>query len=314
MYNGAQYIESSMRSAMAQTFADLEIVVVDGGSSDESVEVARSIDDARIRVIETDARDGMVPNWNRAVEQTRGRYVKFLFQDDLLAPECVERMVDVFDRHDSVGLVFSQRDIIVEHPDERYTQTWLEQNGDLQRHLGPLTECTPGRDIVKHHVAAAFEANRIGEPTCVMVKRLAFERLGTFNLRMHQSVDVEMWLRVLYHYDAGFIAAPMASFRLHGAAATSSNLTSGRGWLDRLWLIEGMLQLPGLEPGDRTRLCQMRGHAMRRISRQEASRIRHGLPPSALSDGGAVIDYIRYRASAARHLAPALHGALEGHA
>lgn len=309
-YNGAQYLETALRSAVAQTFEDLEILVVDGGSTDDTADVARCLDDPRLQVITTGRNDGMVANWNRTIELSRGALIKFLFQDDLLAPDCVERMVGVFDRDESVGLVFSPREIIVDHPDDQYTRIWLEQNADLKKYLGPLSEVNRGRDIVMQHAEEGFETNRIGEPTCVMVRRSILERIGTFSLRMHQSVDVEMWLRVLYLTKAGFVDEPLASFRLHGRAVTSGNLASGRGWLDRLWLIEGMLQLPDLEPEDRDRFRRLRGHAMRRIARQEASRIKHRLPPSMLSDGGAVADYLRYRASAARGAAPALHGSL----
>jgi glycosyltransferase involved in cell wall biosynthesis len=310
-YNGARYLGAALRSAVVQTFEDLEITVVDGGSTDATVEVARSIDDPRIHVTTTGRNDGMVANWNRTIELSRGRLIKFLFQDDLLAPDCVERMVGVFDRSESVGLVFSPREIIVDHPDDEYTRIWLEQNGDLQRYLGPLPEVSRGRDIVMHHAGEGFESNRIGEPTCVMIRRSTLERIGAFNLRMHQSVDVEMWLRVLYQSYAGYIDEPLATFRLHAGAATSGNLASGKGWLDRLWLIEGMLQLPDLEPDDRARFRRMRGHAMRRTARQEASRVKHRLRPSVLSDGGAVGDYVRYRVSAARGHASALHGRID---
>lgn len=310
VYNGAEFLEAALTSATSQTVNDLEIVVVDGGSTDDSVEIARSIGDARVRVVATGANDGMVPNWNRTVELSRGRYVKFLFQDDLLAPTCVERMVEVFEANPSVGLVFSPRDILVEDADGAYAQGWLRYNQDVHAFLGDLQEVNDGHAIVMRHAADGFESNRIGEPTCVMIERSWFERLGTFNLRMRQLVDVEMWLRVLYHADAGFIDERLASFRVHTAATTAGNLDSGVGWLDRLWIVEGMLQLPDLVPEDADTFRRLRAHCMRRIGRHEAWRLKHGHRPSFISDGGSLRDYVAYRRELARGRQPALHGAL----
>jgi glycosyltransferase involved in cell wall biosynthesis len=309
-YNGARYLAEALHSALAQTHADLEVLVVDGGSTDDTVAIARAIDDARIRVVTSEPNDGMVVNWNRSVELSRGRYIKFLFQDDLLAPTCVEQMLGVFARNPSVGLVFSPRDIVVEQPAGKYAQEWLQYNQDVHLSLGPLVERNHGRALVMAQAREGFESNRFGEPTCVMVERAWFERLGTFNLQMRQLVDVEMWLRILYHADAGFVDERLASFRVHTAAATARNLGSGAGWLDRLWLIEGMLRLPDLAQDDEAEIRRLRGHCMRRICRHEAWRLKHRRAPSFLSDGGALGEYIEYRYALGRGHLPRLHGTM----
>jgi glycosyltransferase involved in cell wall biosynthesis len=308
-FNGAEFLEEAIRSATDQTFEDLEIVVVDGGSTDDTVAIASSIDDARIRVV-SERSPGMVANWNRTVELSRGQYVKFLFQDDLLAPTCVERMVDIFRRYPSIGLVFSPRSVVVEDPDGAYAQGWLEYNEDIHTHLGDLGEVNDGHAIVMHMAADGFESNRIGEPTCVMIERSRFEQVGTFNLRMRQLVDVEMWYRVLYHSDAGFVDERLASFRVHTSAATADNLVSGVGWVDRLWLVEGMLRVAGLAPADAEVFRRLRGHCMRRIVRHEAWRLRHLLRPSIISDNRSLREYIGYRTELTRGGEPELHGTL----
>jgi glycosyltransferase involved in cell wall biosynthesis len=312
--NGSRTIEEAIRSATAQTFRDLEIVVVDGGSTDDTVAIARSVADPRVRVVVTGRDDGMVANWNRAVQLARGRYIKLLFQDDQLDASCVELMLGVFERHPSVGLVFSRRSIVVDGPADDATRRWLELNQDVHRHLGPLAECNPGRPIVMRHAAAAFRSNRIGEPSCVMMARRAIERVGAFNTRMRQVVDLEMWLRILYHDDAGFVDRPLATFRLHGTGATAGNLARGVGWLDRLWLVEGMLAVPGLTSEDRRAFRRLRRPIWAAIIRHEAWRLRHGARPSLVADGGSLGAYLAYRGDVLLRRPATLHGSVvDGH-
>ncbi len=141
-----------------------------------------------------------------------------------------------------------------------------------------------------------------------MIERKWFERVGTFNLHMRQLVDVEMWLRVLYHADAGFVDERLASFRVHTSAATAGNLNTGAGWIDRLWLVEGMLQLPGLADEDRESIRRLRRPIDLAIVRHEAWRMRHRLRPSFVSDSRSLRDYVAYRIDLAKGRAPALHG------
>ena len=309
-YNGAAYLREALESAVGQTFHDIEILVVDGGSTDDTVAIARSFDDARVRVVATEQNDGMVVNWNRTIELARGRYVKFLFQDDLLAPTCVEQMVAVFARNPSVGLVFSPRDILVEAPNDAYTRNWLEHNRDVHRHLRALRECNDGRSMVMSQANDGFRSNRIGEPSCVMVDREQFERVGLFNLHMQQLVDVEMWYRVLYGADAGFVDERLASFRVHASAATASNLDTGSGWIDPLWIVEGLLTLPELAPSDAARFLRLRQSAMRTTARHQAWRVWHGRRPSFIADIGSLRDYVAYRMALRRGRRPRLHGVL----
>ncbi|MCH8899611.1 MAG: glycosyltransferase family 2 protein, partial [Acidobacteria bacterium] len=89
MYNGADHISECIESVLAQTYADFELVLVDDASGDGTVEVARSFDDARIRIIENSERLGAAGNWNAALHHSRGTYVKVLSHDDVIYPTCL---------------------------------------------------------------------------------------------------------------------------------------------------------------------------------------------------------------------------------
>ena len=93
-WNGAAWIRGTIASALAQTFSDFEVVVADDGSHDGTVELARGVGDPRILVVAFGQNVGIIGNWNRATAHSRGGLIKFLFQDDLLEPNCLATMVE----------------------------------------------------------------------------------------------------------------------------------------------------------------------------------------------------------------------------
>jgi hypothetical protein len=113
-----------------------------------------------------------------------------------------------------------------------------------------------------------FRDNLIGEPTAVLVSREALLRLGLFNVELHQLTDLELWLRIAYFYDVGFVSEPLATFRVHRRSASAANERSGAGWLDRLWLLEGLRTHPEI----RRRLSGSAGARLRLLTYANAAK------------------------------------------
>jgi len=245
-FNGAPWIREAIESALAQDFSDLEVVVCDDASSDDTVALVREFHDERVRVVANRDRVGMARNWNRSVMASKGAYIKFLMQDDRLAPGCVGRMLEVLRESPVIGMVFCSRDLALDEPDDPASLLFARRFGELHSRLGPLARVNDGRTLFAAMRRDRFRDNMIGEPTAVMVTREALVKLGLFNVQLHQLTDLEMWLRIASSYRVGFIAELLATFRVHGRSASSSNERSGTGWLDRVWLIEGLRMRVGV--------------------------------------------------------------------
>jgi glycosyltransferase involved in cell wall biosynthesis len=243
-YQGRPWIRETIASAIAQDYPSIEIVVSDDLSTDGTAEAAEAIADERVRVVRSDRRLGMAANWSRSVQLARGQYIKFLMQDDWLDPTCVSRMAAVLTRNPSVGFVFALRMIEVEHPADAGSVRLARNLQKLPERLGALGEVNDGRAIFDAMRRTGFRGNWIGEPTAVMVRRDALRRVGLFNTRLRQLTDLEMWLRLAFFFDVGFVPETLATFRLHPASATSANAAAGDAWLDRPWLLEGLRAHP----------------------------------------------------------------------
>lgn len=305
-FNGAAWICESVRSALQQAYDSFEVVVVDDHSTDETVDAARAVEDERLRILVNERRLGMVENWNECIRQARGDLVKFLFQDDLLRPDCVARMAALFEGSEEMGMVFSRREILLEDPADAEAVAWRDEFGALHRKFERLAERNRGRELFEQYLRAGFRENWVGEPTCVMVRRDCFRRLGGFNVRMRQGCDFEMWIRLMFTYDVGFVDEPLAVFRVHRRSTTAANTAADRGWLDLVWLMDGLLAHAEIRLAH-PEIRKLRLLEGARVAKRQWERLRRrgGFDPAG--QARSLAEYVGYRLGGAVGRAPALH-------
>jgi glycosyltransferase involved in cell wall biosynthesis len=243
--NGAKYLEECVRSAVSQTFEDLEILIVDDYSTDDTIEIARTFKDRRIRILQNERTLGLAENWNEAIRNARGDFIKFLFQDDWLYPHCVEAMHRMFSAHPELGLVFARRKVLVEDdaPPE-FVRTFLASCSEQHLRVGKVRAVNQGRSLFAQHLSKELYLSCVGEPPSTLIRREVFERVGLFNTRIYQVPDTEMWLRIMFFYDVGFLDEKLGAFRLHGRSTSVQNRLTRRDLFDHFWLLEGLLSHP----------------------------------------------------------------------
>jgi hypothetical protein len=249
----------------------------------------------------------MARNWNRSVRASRGTYVKFLMQDDWLAPACVGRMVELLQEDPGVGLVFCPRQLEFDEPGDPQAVDFRQRFGEPHARFGPLARVNHGRTLFAAMQRDRFRDNLIGEPTVVMVRREALVSLGLFNVRLYQLTDLEMWLRISYFSGVGFISEPLATFRVHKRSASVANEQSGGAWLDRVWLLEGLRMHPEI----RKRLSSRAGARVWQLTYANAGKRLVTDGPGALgSHLREMGNYLRFRLGRRRGVT--LHESLDG--
>ncbi len=198
---------------------DLEVLVIDDASSDETVSIAReyAARDSRVSVQVNSQRLGLVQNWNRAVSSAKGEWIKLLFQDDLLAPTCLEKMTAV---KDSV-MVVCDRALDVADSATDSTENYIAGLPTMDELFGgglAVSNDQICEALVKHP-----GVNFFGEPSAMLLHRTVFERFGDFNSGMIQLCDLEFWARVASQVGMGRVREELATFRIHGKSASSVN-------------------------------------------------------------------------------------------
>ena len=207
VYNGAEFIAEALGSVAAQTYPRWECVVADNRSTDGTVEVVAELAaaDSRFRLLRATEHVGIYGNHNRALAAVSADagYVKVLHADDWLAPECLERMVDVAERHPSVGVVGAWRLF----GDE------LDLNG-----LPVDREVFPGREIVRQSLTGGPYVT--GSPSSLLMRADVLHRGRPFYDETIWHADTEAVYAALLDSDLGYVHAVMTYTRLHPGANT----------------------------------------------------------------------------------------------
>jgi glycosyltransferase involved in cell wall biosynthesis len=216
VYNGARYLESALNSAAHQTYRNLEILIRDDGSSDDSRAIATSFceRDKRFRLIaDGEHRLGGTGNMTELLRLASGEYVKYLHQDDLLEPPCVERLARPlrFDR--TVTLATSSRQRIDE------TGAVLPATDHVAYQLfRPHNTKVPGKDVIRFLVTTL--ANQLGEPSVPLFRNGVVEPERAFDLdgfTYSYMNDVALWINLLGIGDLSWHAQALSCFRTHRA-------------------------------------------------------------------------------------------------
>jgi glycosyltransferase involved in cell wall biosynthesis len=204
-YNGRTYVGDAIRSVLGQTRGDLEVIVVDDGSSDDSLDVVRSIDDSRVRLVEHTVNRGIAAARNTGVREARGDYIAFLDQDDTWHPRKLEKQVGILDRDTAgqIGLVFTAREIVRDNRRYRIAR-------DL-RFPKPI-ENASRRDVL----AALLESNFVWLISALVRKR-CFEEIGLFSESIRSGVDdLDFCVRLVMKYRLAYVDEVLVMRREHG--------------------------------------------------------------------------------------------------
>jgi glycosyltransferase involved in cell wall biosynthesis len=189
---------------LGQTFDDFELVIIDDDSPDETFAIAGSFRDPRVRCLRNVRNLGPEGNWNRCLAEAGGTYFKLLPQDDLLAPDCLQRQVEVFesDVNRDIALVFCARRILDAHG-----RCVLER-----RHFGRSARQLTGNALFRRCLHRG--TNVIGEPGAVMFRRELAKAVGPFDATFPYVIDLDYWLRLLAHGHGYYLPDLLASFRV----------------------------------------------------------------------------------------------------
>lgn len=208
-YQGVAHVAETLTAVLAQTYGDLEVLVSDDGSTDGTVEAVRAVAGADARVI-VDAHEnvGIFANPVRLLRRARGDLVKFVLQDDVLHPTCIEVLARPM-ANPAIVLSTSRRQRIDATgallPDSTSTTAIIDRDGRLHgRTLGDLL--------------LGEQLNRIGELSTVLYRRSALDADTLWDFpgwAVRGNGDVALHLKVLARGDAWYHPEVLSSFRTH---------------------------------------------------------------------------------------------------
>lgn len=207
-YQQGKYIRATLDSVLSQNYRGLECIVMDGGSTDETVEILRSYEDPRLTWVSEPDR-GQSHAINKGMQRAGGQYLSYLNSDDVLRPGAVAAIVAFFETHADADLVYGDMEHI--DADGNVFHTVIGEPFDL-------AELLTGRKTI----------NQAG----TFWRRSVQDDIGLFDEELHFTMDLEYWVRAELNgkhiaYEPGIRSA----FRYHDASKTVSQMS---GWI-REW-------------------------------------------------------------------------------
>ena len=212
-YNYGRFLPESIGSAQRQTVSDLEIIVVDDGSTDETPQILAGISEPRLTAVRT-PNGGISAARNRGLDMATGDYIAFLDADDRWAPDKLERQLAMFESEPGLGLVFTNFSRFNERGTLPKTQfDFIPELGTIPTRPsraggGFIIEADPFESLVALGQFASW-------PSTVMVRRDLVVDLR-FPARSVPSEDQHYMYHVYARVRAGFITDPVVELRRHG--------------------------------------------------------------------------------------------------
>jgi glycosyltransferase involved in cell wall biosynthesis len=227
-FNGEEYIQETLNSIRNQDYGHIELIVSDDQSSDNTLNIIKAFEseaDFPVTICKHTPQ-GIGENWNNCVKQANGHYIKFVFQDDLIGPNCISEMVKAGSIDSNIGLIYCKRKIIDNNEED--FEKWHDRFTDLHLHWDNKSLTTLnqlGKEYLRDANFLIEPLNKIGEPIAVLIKKECFDTIGPFNNELEQVLDFEFFYRLMTKYNVSFIDKELVSFRLHSnqTSVTNSN-------------------------------------------------------------------------------------------
>ena len=192
-YNHAEFIEQSVDSVLAQTLRDLELIVVDDGSTDDTLDRLAGYDDPRMRVIRLPLNSKIPAALNAGFARAGGEYWTWTSADNWMLPPCLETLARALDEHPEVGLVYAGHHYFGDREGVSIKQPF-----------------EPDRLLSGDNVVGP----------CFMYRRAVAEEVGPYDPECFGAEDYDMWLRIAARYPLLALPDVVYVYRYHAKTVT----------------------------------------------------------------------------------------------
>jgi glycosyltransferase involved in cell wall biosynthesis len=201
VHDGERFLAEAVGSILGQTLGDLDLVVVDDGSTDGTRRILAGYDDPRLRVVAQPHR-GLVAALGAGIAETRAPYVARMDADDVSEPLRLERQVELLERRPRIGMA----------------ATWVavmnEEGRELRRHVLPSEHDDLARRLLLRN---PFQHGS------VLLRRAALDAVGGYRDDYGANEDYDLWRRLVGSWELACVPEVLYHYRVHAGAVTQTD-------------------------------------------------------------------------------------------
>ncbi|AFY54116.1 putative glycosyltransferase [Rivularia sp. PCC 7116] len=202
VFNGEVTIGETINSILNQTFRDIEIIIINDGSTDDTLATIKEISDSRIKIFSY-PNAGLSASRNRGISQAKGEYISFIDADDLWTTDKLELQWKALQENPQAAIAYSWTDYIDESSQFLKSGRRIKANGDVFSKLLVINFLENGSNPLIH--------------------RKALEKVGGFDESLAAAEDIDMWLRLAANYEFVCVEKPQILYRT-STSSMSANL------------------------------------------------------------------------------------------
>lgn len=202
-YNRAGFLKTAIESCIKQTYQNVEILVLDGGSTDNTKQVVDSFNDSRIAYYKNKENIGMMRSWNRCIELSSGEFIIILGDDDALHANFTNETMKVYEKYPDLGFIFAHANKV-------------DINGNFLMKWG--YDFTPsgylsGLDYLFYTIK--YGCCLTNSSTMICNKKI-YKKVGLYEAEFAKNTfDFNMYIKIASKFDVYFLNKVLSDYRIH---------------------------------------------------------------------------------------------------
>lgn len=201
VYNGGVYLRDSISSILSQNFTDFDFIIVNDGSTDDSLEIIKSFSDPRIKLISR-GNKGLIDSLNEAISCSNSEYIARMDADDISLPNRLSRQVEFLNNF-GIDLVGS----------------WAIKINEKNEEIGAMSYPPADNNRIKKF----FIKHNPFIHSSIMIKRSVLNSVGLYNPKYKHAEDYELWGRVLCKFRGANIQENLIKYRVNSLSITKKH-------------------------------------------------------------------------------------------
>ncbi len=218
-YNRPEYLRRAVESCLAQTYSHFEIVITDNSTNQDSAQLAAKWTDPRVRYCSNGGDIGPHASAIKAKTLSKGKYIKYLMDDDLLKPRCLELMVKGLEENPTAAIAMAPMDLIDENDQQIFPRFYVFRKMQYRYRYQVGDGLIDRRRVLKDFLTRDYPCT---VPSGIMFRAEALVKAGEFSSTYQFAGDLEMCMRLAAEWDFYYIDEVLSSWRFMPSCHTAS--------------------------------------------------------------------------------------------
>ncbi|MCJ7658159.1 MAG: glycosyltransferase family 2 protein [Anaerolineales bacterium] len=205
VYNTEKYVSQAIESILIQTYRDLELIIIDDASTDDSLKILRSYEkrDPRIRILTNDSNQGISRARNLGLQLARGEYIAVMDSDDISLPDRFEKQIDYLTANPHVGVVGTNYTLVHENGIAHRTSKLVESSSQIWWMM--------------------FFSSAVAHATAMMRRSIFIDKKIKYDERYSCAVDYDLFFQIMHDYPMANLPESLFLYRQHDQNISKTN-------------------------------------------------------------------------------------------